>query len=94
MTLKDYYIANPDNNNLYVISGVGYADICHAIGGTTFEEAEQELNRILNSSAKEDIDFVSNYRDLRIVKHELTISNGKIYPRAISKALEKISYNT
>ncbi len=93
MTLKDYYIANLNHNILYVISGVGHMDMCYAIGGTTFEEAEHELNRILNSTTKEDVDFVNNYRDLKIVKHELKISDGKIYPRAISKALEKISYN-
>lgn len=94
MTLKDYYIFNNGSNILYEIIGNGKCDICSVIAGTTYEEAEQRLNRMMNNPSEDDKEFLSEYKDLKIYKRELLISDGRIFPTSLDKLLEKIPYNT
>ena len=96
MTLKDYYIANADNKEkyiLYEIIGNGRCDMCSAPAGTTYEEAERMLNRMMNNPTEDDKEFLSEYKDFKIIERELLISNGRIFPTSLDRLLEKIPYN-
>lgn len=96
MTLRDYYIANADNKEklyLYEISGSG-VDMCFIPIGTSLEEAEQVLNRMMNNPTDEDKEFLNEYKNIKIVKTDVMVSNGKIYPRALDSLLNNMIYST
>lgn len=91
MSLKDYYLANADDEGklyIYIILGDSTLkektkDWFVGVAGRTLDEAKQTLNRILNNPTEEDKNFFIQleYREnLRIVKAKVRVKDGHVYP--------------